>query len=63
MLPTDDFVWLDMGGIEVELKSPRVATADAATRLIRTSILKGVAQGVVKENFVVGDKLTEVTLE
>lgn len=50
--PTNDFVWLNLGGIEVEVKSSR---ADYET--IRARITKAVsrakAQGVVKENFIV----------
>lgn len=50
--PTNDFVWLDLGEIEVELKSPG-ADYDVIRARITRAVSRATAQGVVKENFII----------
>ena len=59
--PSNDFIWLSMGGIEVELKSTGSPTS-ITTRIWKAVNQAWVSNGFVKENFVVdiGDlKLTD----
>lgn len=59
--PTNDFVWVNRGGIEVELKSVRSPGYSSIKNVIHGAVGRAAAQGVVKDTFIVDIGLSELS--
>jgi hypothetical protein len=53
---TNDFIWVNNGGIEVEVKTIERLDYDAAAGAVRRAVSKAIKHDVVKDNFIIDTK-------
>ena len=51
--PTNDFIWLSHGGIEVEMKGPKTAEYETIMGRIHTAVKSAKDRGFVKDTFLI----------